>query len=190
MSTPHKPVIQLRRPPPPPVATVEAFIAGRPDVQAPGGPARAETSSWAPSVQASERQSAQESERPDIQAPGPSGVQSPERLDAQASGDLGSRTLGGPGAQASGGPVASPEGPPPVERSGVRTSGRSGGRRVERPAVQQVGIVRRADGRVRRRLTVYLPVEVAKRLVVHCAATEIDISDVVTDAVHKALESA
>lgn len=40
-----------------------------------------------------------------------------------------------------------------------------------------------ADGRQRRRLTVYLPVELAQRLVVHCAAGELEMSDVVTEGV-------
>jgi hypothetical protein len=61
-------------------------------------------------------------------------------------------------------------------------------RASERSDVRPVGVVERADGRQPRRRTVNLPVELAKRLVVPCAARELEISDVFTDAVECALE--
>jgi hypothetical protein len=39
-------------------------------------------------------------------------------------------------------------------------------------------------------MTVYLPVELARKLVVHCAAEELEISDVATDAIERALAKA
>lgn len=36
-------------------------------------------------------------------------------------------------------------------------------------------------------MTVYLPVDLAKRLVLRCATEEVDVSDVVTQAVERAL---
>lgn len=43
--------------------------------------------------------------------------------------------------------------------------------------------IARKDGRELRRMTVYMPVDVARRLTVSCAETEVDISDVVTQLV-------
>ena len=46
-------------------------------------------------------------------------------------------------------------------------------------------LVARKDGRKLRRTTVYLPNEVANRLLVYCAERDTDISRVVTDAVRR-----
>jgi hypothetical protein len=43
--------------------------------------------------------------------------------------------------------------------------------------------VSRKDGRTLKRMTLYLPVELARQLAIHCAEREIDMSAVVTDAV-------
>jgi hypothetical protein len=51
------------------------------------------------------------------------------------------------------------------------------------------GVLARADGREVRRLTLYLPVELAKRLAIHCAEHDRDLSDVVSEAVAKQLEA-
>ena len=45
------------------------------------------------------------------------------------------------------------------------------------------GVVARADGRELRRMTVYLPVDLAKRLAVYCAAEDRDLSEVIAEAV-------
>jgi len=45
------------------------------------------------------------------------------------------------------------------------------------------GLVKRKDGRTRRRTTVYFPPDLATRLAVHCATAGVDLSDVVTAAV-------
>jgi hypothetical protein len=155
-----KPAISLRRPPPP--AAVEAFIAGRPDAQAPG-----RLSVVDDDTSSSENLDVQASERPVTQTLGDSNAQAAERPDVTT-----------------------------LEHSNVEEPGRSSTRRTRRSVtrapgrsdVRAVGVVERADGRQRRRLTVYLPVELAKRLVVHCAASELEMSDVVTDAVERALE--
>lgn len=49
------------------------------------------------------------------------------------------------------------------------------------------GKVLRADGRERRRMTVYLPVDLAKQLAVRAAETDLDMSDVVTEALEDKL---
>jgi len=46
-------------------------------------------------------------------------------------------------------------------------------------------LVARKDGRKLRRTTVYLPNEVASRLLVYCAEHDIDMSRVVTEAVRR-----
>jgi hypothetical protein len=47
--------------------------------------------------------------------------------------------------------------------------------------------VSRKDGRTLKRMTLYLPVELARHLAVHCAERDVDMSTVVTDAVRKYL---
>ncbi len=44
------------------------------------------------------------------------------------------------------------------------------------------GVVTRRDGRELRRVTVYVPADLGKRLAVHCAVEGCDMSEVVTDA--------
>ena len=43
--------------------------------------------------------------------------------------------------------------------------------------------VQRKDGRELRRMTVYLPADLAARLRVHCAGRDVDVSEVVAEAV-------
>jgi hypothetical protein len=64
-------------------------------------------------------------------------------------------------------------------RSDVQTSKRSGA--SPKPATR--GVLTRSDGRELRRLTIYLPADLAKRLAVHCAEHDEDMSAVVTEAV-------
>lgn len=45
------------------------------------------------------------------------------------------------------------------------------------------GIVKRKDGKERRRMTVYFPPELARQLSIYCASEGRQISDVVTEAV-------
>jgi hypothetical protein len=52
------------------------------------------------------------------------------------------------------------------------------------------GLVRRASGKVRRRMTVYLPPDLARALLVRAAEEGADVSDIVTAAVTKHLEGA
>jgi len=47
--------------------------------------------------------------------------------------------------------------------------------------------VARKDGRTLRRMTIYLPQEIANRLRVYCAERDLDVSSVVTDAVQRVL---
>ncbi len=51
------------------------------------------------------------------------------------------------------------------------------------PAKKGKGIHVRKDGRVRRRITAYLPPELAQHLALHAVATGREVSDVVTAAV-------
>jgi hypothetical protein len=60
----------------------------------------------------------------------------------------------------------------------------------ERPSVQaSKRLVARKDGRELRRMTVYLPADLAKRLAVHCAGEDRDMSDAITDAVRGLLDA-
>ena len=46
------------------------------------------------------------------------------------------------------------------------------------------GVVLRSDGRTLRRMTVYLPIDLGKRLAVHAAENETDISTIATQAIN------
>jgi hypothetical protein len=74
----------------------------------------------------------------------------------------------------------------------VQTSKRSNGSAREakgkgREKVLPRGVLPRADGREVKRMTIYMPPELAKRLAVYSAESDRDISDVVSEAVAKLL---
>jgi len=50
-------------------------------------------------------------------------------------------------------------------------------------------VMHRKDGRALRATTVYFPVDVARKLAMHCAETELGMSDFITELVAKALDS-
>src|SRR5688572_9453893 len=84
-----------------------------------------------------------------------------------------------------------PDGDPFEPASGARLATAA---RLDRPEPSGVAseagnpnraLVARKDGRKLRRTTVYLPKEVANRLLVYCAEHDTDISRVVTDAVRR-----
>ncbi len=77
---------------------------------------------------------------------------------------------------------------PPAGLSSSQAVGRSAGRPAERPGRRKT--VHRADGRVLRKQTIYLEAELARRLAVHCASHEQDISEVVAQAVEGMLAGA
>ncbi len=54
---------------------------------------------------------------------------------------------------------------------------------VVRPATPRA-VLARKDGRELRRMTIYLPTGLARRLAVYCAERDVDMSDVVAEAVH------
>ncbi len=66
----------------------------------------------------------------------------------------------------------------PNERSEVQTSKHSR------------SVVQRKDGRQLKRATVYLPVDLARQLAVHCAETDGDLSATVALAITRYLDSA
>lgn len=55
------------------------------------------------------------------------------------------------------------------------------------PAPRRTQVLARKDGRTLRRMTLYLPVDLARRLAVHCAESDMDMSTVVTEALRKHL---
>ena len=57
------------------------------------------------------------------------------------------------------------------------------GKGKERFQYEGPGIVKRQDGRERRRMTVYFPPELARQLSIYCAVEGRQLSDVVTEAV-------
>ena len=46
-------------------------------------------------------------------------------------------------------------------------------------------MVARKDGRKLKRMTLYLPAELAKHLAIHCAERDVDMSTVVTEGVRR-----
>lgn len=82
--------------------------------------------------------------------------------------------------------------PAPVPLAAAETfvsGGRSGAQTSKRSSANGSGrrVLTRSDGREVRRLTIYLPADLAKRLAVHCAEHDEDMSDVVSEAVAKRL---
>lgn len=55
------------------------------------------------------------------------------------------------------------------------------------PTPRRNQVLARKDGRTLRRMTLYLPVDLARRLAVHCAESDTDMSTVVTEALRKHL---
>lgn len=87
-----------------------------------------------------------------------------------------------------------PPAPVPLAAAESFVSGRSGVQASKRSSVSPSksagrGIVARADGRELRRMTLYLPADLAKRLAVYCAEHDADLSEVVTEAVAKRLDA-
>ncbi len=66
------------------------------------------------------------------------------------------------------------------ERSNVRATKRLDVQTSERSSK---AVVTRADGRELRRMTIYIPADLAKRLRLHCTETDREISAVVGEAV-------
>lgn len=52
---------------------------------------------------------------------------------------------------------------------------------------QSKAVVERADGRTLRRMTVYLPTDLAKRLALYCTEHELDMSAVIAESVARTL---
>lgn len=77
-------------------------------------------------------------------------------------------------------PKIRPRKPPSDAESFVRHGHRAATR--EEPARSSV-VVQRVDGRMLRRINVYLPQEVARALMVHCAQNDMAQSDAITAAV-------
>lgn len=71
-----------------------------------------------------------------------------------------------------------------VEGSSVQTSERSD---AQTPETAGRAIVHRRDGRLLRRMTVYLPHELARRVHVACAEADRDVSDWLADLVRERL---
>jgi hypothetical protein len=70
------------------------------------------------------------------------------------------------------------------ERSDVQTSFRAKPASVRS---KSKSLVERRDGRTLKRMTVYLPVDLAKRLAMHCVQNDRDVSDTITEAVRRML---
>jgi hypothetical protein len=113
-------------------------------------------------------------------AAGSPAVQTFERLDAGASSATGvpsTPSVLGPGIASVGRPDAQTSGRldlPPGVSLGVSPAARA--------------VLARKDGRELRRMTLYLPSDLARRLAVHCAEHDLEMSEVVTAAVRQHLD--
>jgi hypothetical protein len=58
---------------------------------------------------------------------------------------------------------------------------------LKRDGARTAAHVSRKDGRTLKRMTLYLPIDLARRLAIHCAERDIDMSTVVTEAVRRHL---
>jgi hypothetical protein len=73
------------------------------------------------------------------------------------------------------------------ERPAVKASKPAKGRAAPPPT--RSAMVTRSDGRELRRMTIYLPADLAKRLAVRCAELDADLSAVIAEAVAKHLDA-
>jgi len=73
------------------------------------------------------------------------------------------------------------------ERPAVKASKPAKGKAAPPPT--RSAVVTRTDGRELRRMTVYLPADLAKRLAVRCAELDADLSAVIAEAVTKHLDA-
>lgn len=188
--TSRKPAVSIRRPSQPDPAVVEQFVNSGTGLADPQPSGRSGTTTpedfevqtrGQPEVPTSQRPRDPTSTRSEHPMSGRPDVSAPECLTASASGY--------PGNGASRPPeplvpnhledsTSERPGTKLAEGSRAPTPQRSGGQTPRRR-----GLVQRQDGRVRRRMTVYLPPDLARELAVRCAATGEDISDAVSAAV-------
>jgi hypothetical protein len=70
---------------------------------------------------------------------------------------------------------------------GAQAPKRSGPRSRTPVGVERRKTILRGDGRELRRISIYFPVDVAKRLAAHCAVEDVEISAYVAELVRKSL---
>ncbi|MCP4606336.1 MAG: hypothetical protein GY847_38465 [Proteobacteria bacterium] len=70
----------------------------------------------------------------------------------------------------------------------AKTTKRKTKKAIAAPKPKRSSVVSRKDGRELRRMTVYLPVDLARKLAVHCAANDLEMSGVMAAAVAEYLE--
>ena len=154
-----KPALSLRKPPAPvDLSVAERFVRSTEAVV---------------SVQTSERPDVRALERSDAPTSEPLGVWTSERSDV--------RTSEPPYAvipHAVSRPVQGRPDVPVAERPDVQRAVS-----LVPPSAVPRGVLARKDGRELRRMTLYLPSELARRLAVYCAELDLEMSDVVTAAV-------
>lgn len=160
----RKPTISVRRPP---RADVEAFVAG--------GDVRGDPTSGRPNLQVVEQLDVRQADGPDVESPSAPSVEVTEAPVAQALEAAGSSQT----AEQPDESVAPPA-----------TATSSAAEAAETSAAGRTGIVTRADGRTRRRRTVYLPPALDKQLAVYCTINEVEVSDFVAQALEAALVGA
>lgn len=73
------------------------------------------------------------------------------------------------------------------KRSRTRTSSKT--KKKSKQSPKRRGIVERSDGRLRARMTIYLPPDLAKALRVRCASEGMEISEAVAEAIQKYLDT-
>lgn len=117
-------------------------------------------------------------------APGSTPVLPVSLPNAQPAGELDARPADGLTAR-----PASLQAVPPAGTPAGQSADAPAGQPAERSAGRRK-TVRRVDGRVLRKQTIYLEAELARRLAVHCAANGQDISEAVAVAVEGMLAAA
>jgi hypothetical protein len=85
------------------------------------------------------------------------------------------------------------DGPTPFKVPPAEVPERPAVKAPERPSAKpsptRSAMVTRSDGRELRRMTIYLPADLAKRLAVRCAELDADLSAVIAEAVAKHLDA-
>lgn len=79
--------------------------------------------------------------------------------------------------------------PPAVEPSSAAVAAFVDGDSAPARPRKPIRVFERADGRTLRQMCIYLPVDLARELKVHCAANELEISTAITAAVRRYLNS-
>lgn len=87
-------------------------------------------------------------------------------------------------------PPAAEQAPAPANAQTVKLSDAQAAERPEEEPLRSKSLVKRGSGRVLRRMTLYLPEDLARELAIYCASEYLELSGVATQAIREHLDRA